>query len=460
MSIEKLEPGKTLSGFVIDGVEETPYVVGTLTLDERGVEVELPYLPHLPTKQFETIEQWVDGEALPANLIFETLGGRVSLYGNRSTGWTSGNISQGRFRPDEAVLGDRMGDLQEPLTVTEVKSTLDGLSEWTGFKAIKQETHVDEQSRVKRITAEVESVDEFTWQQGDAKMTITTHWHGDGKRNGLHIDEWVVLTTEFPTSRPFINHLMEQRKVRSLLTLMLGAGIAWRKHEVRDERFAVVMPDGSLLPLFYEVISRRTVRDYALPVPDHTALRRDGVAYLPQLQPAALTRWAALYEEWSRVIDPTVGVLSRSGAFAEDIVISTNLSLEAGGHLLPASKDEEALYGSKKSTSRHIFRCLESLGLDWSEAADSLWGLAEAIADNYNTIKHYDRGEMPPTQETYVIGRLSLVVVRLLALNLLDETGQLVKAYGESWQFQRLLRYFADSNLHIDWKGDFVPASA
>jgi hypothetical protein len=95
--------------------------------------------------------------------------------------------------------------------------------------------------------------------------------------------------------------------------------------------------------------------------------------------------------------------------------------------------------------------------VDRSAAADSVFGVAEAIATNYNTIKHYDRGQMPDRYETYWVGQLSLLVVRMLVVNLLDESGNIVRALGAGWHLPNVLRNLADNNLHIDGVGTFVP---
>jgi hypothetical protein len=457
MSIDKLVAGDVLSGFVIDGVEATPYVVGTLTRDDEGVEVMVPYVPGLPSGQFEVARKWFEDEALQSNFLFETKDGAVSLFECRISSRTMGGTSLGQFRPTEIVLSRRTGDLGDELRLREVQSTLDGLAEWTRLRAAHQKADVDDQSLVKKVTVEVETREEITWTQGDVTMCLRTHWAGDNSKPGVHIDEWVVLSSRFEDSRPFHEHLRHQQKVRSLVSLMLGAAVNFRKHEIRDIRFAREMPDGSLVELFRELISRRTVGQYSQPFADLSRSRLETVAHLPQISTASLTKWATMYDDWSRVIDPTVGLLSRPGAFAEDIVISTNLALEAAGQLLPKGAGEHALFGTRKTTSRHVFRCLTSLNVDWSLAADSVYGLAEAIANNYNTIKHYDRGHMPDRYETYWVGQVSLLVVRMLVVNLLDDTGEIVRSLGTGWRLPNLLRNLGDNNLHIDNVGKFVP---
>jgi hypothetical protein len=361
MSIENLVAGDVLSGFVIDGVEATPYVVGTLARDNEGVEVMVPYVPGLPSGQFEVVRKRFEEEALQPNFLFETKDGAVSLFDCRVSSRTMGGTSLGQFRPPEVILSQRSVDIGDQLTVREVQSTLDGLAEWVGLRAAHQKADLDDESLVKKVTVEIETREEISWTQEDATMCLRTHWAGDNSKPGVHIDEWVVLSSRFAESRPIHEHFRHQQKVRSLVNLMLGAAVNFRKHEIRDTRFAREMPDGSLVELFKELISRRTVSEYSRPLADLSKSRLETVAHLPQISTDSLTKWATMYEDWSRVIDPVVGLLSRPDAFAEDIVISTNLALEATGQLLPKGTEEHALYGPRRTTLQHVFRCLMSL---------------------------------------------------------------------------------------------------
>ncbi len=351
-------------------------------------------------------------------------------------------------------MGVREIDHRRAFAIGELRSQIDGLQEWTRFRAASTETNIDDAS-VRRLVITVAAVDEFTWQQGDARMTISNDWRHIDRSDGMEFEERVVLTSTFTESRPFQAHYAEQRKVVALLTLMLGVGIRFRRHEVRDSRFPTEVMGTPHLE-FHELLSSRTIQDYTIPKPDSAQMRIRGIAYLRQFKPEDLARWAENYEAWRRVIDPTVGVLSRSGLFVEDVVISTNLSLEAAGHILPYADGEEDTYraAGQLTSATFIYRAVKSLDLDWVAIADTPIGLARAVATNYNTIKHYDRGAMPPAQETHLIGELSLIVVRLLALNMLDPSGQRTKdatsARGE------IITRFEQSGLRIDNSGSFV----
>lgn len=451
-----LSAGRTIVGLLVDGVPDTPLVACTVVLDDRvGVVLELPFAKGVGAEHLVPVDRWVNGDELPENLTLEAVGKVIGLYGTRVIERSlGGSVERARIGVQEAVMGVREIDHARAFAIGELRSQIDGLQEWTRFRASSTETSVDD-AGVRRLVITVAAVDEFTWQQGDALMRISNDWrHTDGP-DGMEFEESVVLTSTFTNSRPFQDHYAEQRKVVALLTLMLGVGIRFRRHEVKDSRFPTEVM-GTPHFEFHELLSSRTIQDYTIPKPDPAQMRIRGIAYLQQLKPEDLVRWAENYEAWRRVIDPTVGVLSRSGLFVEDVVISTNLSLESAGHILPHADGEEDTFSSaaRPTSATFVYRAVQSLDLDWAAIADTPIGLARAVATNYNTIKHHDRGAMPPAQETHLIGELSLIIVRLLALNVLDPTGQRTK--DATHARGGVIARFQQSKLRIDDSGNFV----
>lgn len=89
---EDLELGAVVPALFVDGHEETPWVVGTLTLTDSGVQVALPYVSR--QDQFKTISEWINGETPPANLQVESNNLRMSLFGLRYSGHTE-SLGQG-----------------------------------------------------------------------------------------------------------------------------------------------------------------------------------------------------------------------------------------------------------------------------------------------------------------------------------------------------------------------------
>jgi len=465
-SLTTIEEREPLLGLLVDGVEDSPYLGGLLTLDPvRGVRVRFPFIEHDPMGQFQPTDKWLRSRRASPGMTFHSDRGSVSLFrcsiAQTARHWGGGRTASATISAREAVVGVRRGSLDDPLLVRSLRSYADGLSEWTGFRASDSEPTLNEHGRVRSITATVETVEEFSWTQGDARMTLTTHWAGQSGRPGIHVDEWVTLTSDFGESRSVEDHLAKHRKVRSLLVLIFGRGLYFRKHEVKDEAFAPESPaDGepqlSLLD-WQHLVARSTVREHSSPTPDSNLLRRDGLVGLSDVEASGLERWAQLPDQWKRVIDPTVGLLMRERPTVEDVVISTNLSLEAAGHLLPPAPNEEETYASKTrpTTATWVLRCLARTGMNFSAFADSTVGLARAVANNYNGIKHFDRGELPDLVWTWLIGQVSLLTVRVVALRELETDSALLSDFAASELARDLGGDFEREQLRIGKDGQF-----
>jgi hypothetical protein len=61
--LDHLELGSVFPALFIDGVEATPYVVGTLRLTERGVGIQVPYAKDEP--EFANVQAWFSDQREP-----------------------------------------------------------------------------------------------------------------------------------------------------------------------------------------------------------------------------------------------------------------------------------------------------------------------------------------------------------------------------------------------------------
>ncbi|MGY4544373.1 hypothetical protein ACVWY0_004317 [Arthrobacter sp. UYNi723] len=465
MAVEKLPFGTSLAGLLVDGVTETPYVGSTLRMEEpSGAVIEVPYIQQDATGQFEPVQAWFSTRTPPENMLLKTAEGDVSLFEVQWLGHSAKSgrgVSLGKLRPTEIVLARRETDLSTPLLVSEVRSHIDGLKEWSGFTAINHDSKTDDNGLVKKLVVEVASLASVKWSQGDATMTLQTDWRTANPETpddpSLGIYEWVVLDSKFAEPAQFSDHLVEQRKVVHLLVLVFDGAIHFRKHRVRDGTFAVRYGNKLIHHPFVELISRRTVREYAEKRPTKADLQQP-LVYLGQLGSDGLTRWAEEYETWKRFILPTVGVLGRGGVFVEDLVVSLSMSLEAGGHLIGVREGEKVTYtkGGKPTTATYVYRCLHSLEVDWGDRIESIVGLARAAANTYNSIKHFDRGEFPDNDKTHLISIVLRQVVRLMVLDILDPSGALLKNFREEESLWRIHENFRNYELRIlddgQWK--------
>ncbi|KNH16262.1 hypothetical protein ACU18_13960 [Arthrobacter sp. ZBG10] len=454
--------GDTVPGLIIDNVEDTPYVTGMLSFEElKGISLLVPFLNNTP--QFAAVRGWVREGRPPSNLQLLTGTGRFTLYGCRTSGSSLNFGGQGfstvRVTPQEVVFKDRDGDFEDALEVTELRSQLDGLTEWTSMGATSYSVVADEKNRAQKISVEVESPPALTWSLGDVTFELSTDWRTDQEEPGFRVREWVCLTTKYATSRPCADHLAEQRKIVALLTLMYGQPVAFRRHEIRDSRFNAKVLTGKVVHVpFFEMVSENTVSDYWRPLPGKL---KHPLATASEVGIEGLQRWLAEFEEWERLIQPGAGTLRRPESYVEDHIVNASVSLEAAGHILGEVEGERDSWSKGKrpqpTTATYVFRSLSTVNLDWSDIAESPMALARAVANNYNDVKHANRGPMPPADHTYVAGKVALLVVRLLALRLMEPSMTLTKAFGEDWKFGTFKQQIIDMNVYAYAGGKFGP---
>lgn len=456
MGMRRLEFGDSLAGLIIDGVDGTPFVGATLRLTrDQGVVVEVPYLSSSAVEQFEHVRTWFDSQSPPKNLLLLTPEGTISLFdiqwSGHSENWGGRRASIGTMRPMLTVLGDRDGALADPLLMDEMYSRLDGLNEWVRSSAVTEERETDEESRVQGVTIRLHKDEGVTWQQGEATMSLRAGWYHSPEQDGytrkITVENNVTLQSKFESgARPFWDHFVEQRKVANLMVFLFGRPLSFRDHKLRDERYTARLNGGRIYayPLT-EIISRHTYRERRPDVPSKKDLGRP-IAHMVQVGAEGLTTWSENYETWERFILPSVSMIGRTGGYLEDVVMSTSMSMEAAGGILGECPGERVTWSRgrtpKPTTATYVYRCLEVLDVLWPERIRDRVGLARAIANNYNDVKHYDRGDFPDHDESYVVSEINQMIVRLLALHVAGRGDELLAPYrsgNELYKVQQLL---------------------
>lgn len=464
MAIESLNFGDRLMGHLAVHDAATPFTAATLRMTEdQGVRIEVPYISRGVTEQFTHVDQWFEKQAPPKSLGMYTVDGAASLFRVRWWGHsrrTGRSMSLGTLRPGEVLLGvrDDMPHAEE-LTIDRVKSRLDALNEWTRLSAFDEQTEVDERELIRGRTYHLIQADDVTWNQGSAALTLRAEWktepHQDGYERSVTLRDNVVLESRFEDGpRSFYDHFVEQRKVERLLVFLFDRAIAFREHMVQDPSLTLRWGYDLVTTPYVELISERTVRDRALPTPSARDLDRP-MAHLGQIGPDGMATWASNYEKWHRFILPSAGVLERPSAFVEDIILATSMSMEAAGGLIGHRPGEEATYTEKgrRTTATYPYRCLDLLGLTWGPRVESNVGLAQALADMYNHVKHADRGEFPETDRAIIASRITRLVVRLLALHLTGKGDELLAPYRDDDPPWRIQEQFDLRRLRIDHSG-------
>jgi hypothetical protein len=467
MSIDTISAGDSYTGLLIDAQAGTPSIGAALRFDQAtGVLVEIPFLHRRDETQFAEVDAWFSQQSPPSNLILAIPGGQMLLCDLkwRGTSIRSG-VSLGTIAPSETLLGKRDLSLETRLTMTEVRSTIDGLRPWTRFISVQTEPHTDEQNRTQSLTIEVQAGEGVAWLQGDATMKFVSEWgteypNGDPQA-GITVLDTPVLLSSFPTSRPFADHLHEQRKVVNLLTLVAGTGIFFRRHRVGDPHIGSFATGGGTLRVHRaELISTQTVQDYAQRAPSKSDLD-NLLVRLSDVGSEGMARWGSEWEKWKRFILPAAGVLGRQGAFAEDLITSLSMSFEAAGKIIGERDNERDTYGhNRPTTATYVYRCLSVLGVSWGQVAPNYVGLSRAIAKTYNSIKHYDGRDFPDSAVSFVVSHISEYVARLLALHIVDDSGHLLAPFRAEGAMWRVDRYVDVYGVSFDDHGNPVNQAA
>lgn len=144
MGVERLEFGSSLSGLLVDGIDGTPYVGATVRMTkDKGIVVEVPYLPDIGIAQFDHVQEWFGSRTPPNNMLLLTHEGTISLFGitwsGHSETWGGSRASVGSLRPALTVLGRRDAELAAPLVMNEMHSWSDGLNAWSGLSSVRTE---------------------------------------------------------------------------------------------------------------------------------------------------------------------------------------------------------------------------------------------------------------------------------------------------------------------------------
>jgi hypothetical protein len=451
----KFGPGDIHSCLIVDGIESTPWLAATLRYDaEQGVELEIPYVSRI--EQFEEPSRWFRSKEFPANLQVTTIDGAITLFDcqlSRHTENLGRGTAFGTLSPQNVVLMDRDGSFADDLSTRELRSRIDGLRHWSQFSAIKRTVHHDEGNRATKLVMEAEAVDSIEWRHGNFVMSIDTAWRENDNEDGFQVDDSVLLRSCSTQGSPIDAHIREQRKILNLLTVLFGQGMNFRGHSIRDPRFTSKLMEGGVYDMPYvELFSRSTLRDFNLTTPKLD--RSEGpLVGLDVCGVTGLERWNACHDTWKRVIYPIVGLLSRSH-YVEDSVVSGGIALEAASSLLGKIREEESTYnGKRKTMATHVFRALSSLPVDWTSVAESTQGLSRAVADTYNSMKHFDRGEFPDPVHSYLFGKLSVLLARLVLASQLVSSDA-AKSFAECWPVQTLLDEFRAHDIYVDRSGN------
>lgn len=453
-----LEPGDVRVGHLIEEYDQDDPVQGaTLTFDDRGAEVQVAYLLESKTRdpephQFLRANSWFDfnNGDLPKTLLFADNRGWVTLSGARVTGTSMGNFPHGRVRA-RVLIFNRPRTIQAEYAVTEFMSTLDGLEAFARFEPVKFDIQPKDGGG-HRVEIVVDASENVTWTAGGFEYEIHANvaWTGQDGRSFDILDNRPTLQTSREDGASIYEHYQAQLPIRALLILIHGSPLSWRSHRLCDDEFPTWMMDGSARgPSSVPVLLEATVQQ-------HRAEERQPIDFvfsafrLRDLGSAGLTKWIDLYadDDFRRAIEPAVEVINGATKFLEPQLMMLAISLDRFGYYRFGD-------GTRRAMHDHIEKCLEAADLDWPQIGSRI-GIAKAIANVNNDLKHPDRADYPETDELAAITRISEVIARAQLFDLLGVDPSLRTEFSRSNDARHAVESFTQLGITVTDEGKFI----
>lgn len=450
-----LRLGDVRVGYISDGTTRSGEQAGTLTLEsaKKGAELLVPFLwdrndenPH-----FAHTAAWFsfrDENPAPPTLLFFDSRGVATLVDNVVSGAALGAYPLGRVRARLIIFG-RPRAFRQEYVVGEFKSTIDGLEEFAGYAPIGFDS--ERSDGIVRTTVVIESGEEVTWEVGAFEYSIRSNvaWTGrDGKYFHV-VDSRPHIQTRSVDGATPLEHLGAQWPIRALLILTHGTRLSWRSHHLRDDEFPQWMADGNAEEAtFVEVQLSGTIEQHAAPLPASESLNWP-MLQMSQLGADGLRRWVELYtdETFERALQPAVEVLNGASSFLEPQLMMLATSLDRLGHFRSPEK-------RRRPQWRNIERCLIEAQLDWPEIGPRA-GIAQAIANINNELKHPDREEYPGTEELAAVTYLARIIVRAQVFDLLGLPAEARQQFLTGNDGRNAVALFVRAGLTVTENGVF-----
>ena len=378
--------------------------------------------------QFSVSDGWFRTRTAPQTLLFVDGEGAAAITelrwaGSSGHGYTLGNLIVGQ------VVFSRPRELRDQYRFVSVMSKIDGLAEFARFRPITSNLDFG----ALPLTVTVNPFEVVSWRHGGFTHRIRANapWRFNAEGDFTANSEAFIETTKSRKATAD-EHITAQWPLRALLILAHGEQLHWRGHEIEDKQFPTWMMDGSIgEPTSIELQTRRTIRDLDQPPIDRKKLKTP-IFHLADVGSRGLRRWFTLYEDeaFRRAIEPTVEVINGASRFLEPRIMMTTLGLDAMGYFLDADR--------ARGTALHkqILRCITATKHDWSVIGPDV-GIARAIANVNNDLKHPDRLSRPDSRDLKLLDALATVIMRLQVFELLGLPKELRQfAYGSNEVFR------------------------
>jgi hypothetical protein len=203
--------------------------------------------------------------------------------------------------------------------------------------------------------------------------------------------------------------------------------------------------------VFVDVNLAGTVKQHRDPRPDPARFHFPAFR-LSDLGSEGMRRWGKLYQDetFERAVQPAVEVLNGATTFLEPQLMMLAISLERLGLYRHGDRKRRALW-------ENIERCLVDADLDWPQLG-SRSGIAKAIANLNNDLKHPDRDHFPATDELAGVVYLSKIIIRAQMFDLLGLPQSLRESFVASNEAMNAVDIFLRVGLTISDDGTVTPA--
>jgi hypothetical protein len=350
------------------------------------------------------------------------------------------------------VIQERPREVRDEYLVRQLASTIDGLEEFSRFEPITHDVEYLPEGH-SRTTIVVESVESVEWVANGYAYAIKSNvaWSArDGRYFHTVDSEPYLLTTSEEGASP-VDHLAAQWPIRALLVLIHGQPLAWRSHRLRDEEFPVWMLDGSTsTPTFVDVQFQGTIAEHIAEKPSSPHFSYPPL-WLGSVTAEALANWVTLYgdEVLAQAVQPAVEVINGASRFLEPQLMMLAISLDRFGYFLHGDRRQRRIHAN-------IEKCMEAAGIAWPTLG-SRRGVARAIANANNDLKHPDREASPPSRQLAGLVELCKIIVRAQVFELLSVDPNIREKFVTgSNDALNMLRIFSDARLTIADDGEFV----
>ncbi len=442
-----LSPGEVRVGqlYVAGVPDDEPTQSAALIFDERhGATLLVPYVRG--ESQFCATEKWFRSSSTPPCVVFADDKGVVTLVGVRWHAQAGSTMATGRLVAAVAIFGQPT-HIKDDYKVTQLRSSLDGLSGFCDFRPVRY----DFPGPGEPVTLAFDESELRSWRSAGFTYTLKPHvtWSGT-EGHQFEAQSTASLVTSNSRRASPREHLRAQWAIRDLLLLAHGQKLAWRSHHVIDDQFPLLTLDGKAHgPDPAETHFAGTLREHSWPQPSSIGLAFPALN-LRAIGTPGLRRWTNLYadELFRRAVQPAAEVINGAASFLEPQLMMLASSLDYFGYYRFRDQRRRPMHES-------ILKCLDDTQLDWPEIG-SRDGIASAITQLNNDLKHPDRERRPSSEELACMVTLATVIARAQPLDLLHTNAETRRSFLSSREARWATEIFQQCGIRITDNGSLL----